>query len=166
MVDSFLTAHDSKAIDGFLMGSPVFTSALILALAWTYATEFRGRKVSLFVISLPVEYLPWALFGFSVVRDGWDNAICGSTGMVAAHLFDTLTRLYPSFQGGKNWLQTPGFIARAFGANMNQPARTGYGSMQRPTGRATRETGFSSGWTSSLDHLWAGRNVGRRLGGE
>jgi Derlin-2/3 len=82
---------------------------------------------------------------------------CTITGMgiLAAHLYDFLTRLYPTFQGGRNWLQTPSMIKRAFGADRSSFSHKAYGSSFRP-GRPIPEPS-SSGWTSALTGSWGGR---------
>jgi Derlin-2/3 len=158
----------AKATAGLLLNAYVFTHALLLALAYTYATDNRGKRVTFVIIQIPVEYLPWAMLTITLVRSGWPAALQEGMGIVAAHLYDFLTRLYPTFQGGRNWIQTPTFISRAFGADRSTFTQKTYGASFRPAtaGPATQASSSSSGWTSALGGSWGGRGAGRRLGGD
>jgi Derlin-2/3 len=143
---------------------------LILALAYTYATDNRGKRVTFVIIQIPVEYLPWAMITFTLVMSGWPTALEEGMGIIAAHLYDFLTRLYPTFQGGRNWIQTPAFVRRAFGAERSASTHKAYGTSFRP-GATARQSGqqsssSSSGWTSALGGSWGGKGAGRRLGGD
>ncbi|KAI9037370.1 pseudouridine synthase CBF5 [Aspergillus affinis] len=99
---------------GFLLNSVIFTHALILAFIYTFAQDNRGRKANFFVIQIPIEFLPWATLAFTLVRSGWPAALNDSMGVVAAHLYDFLTRIYPTFGGGRNYITTPAFVRRLF----------------------------------------------------
>lgn len=159
----------SKATAGLLLEGHIFTHALILALAYTYATDNRGKRVTFIIIQIPVEYLPWAMLTFTLVMSGWPAALQEGMGIIAAHLYDFLTRLYPTFQGGKNWIQTPTFVGRAFGADRSAFSHKAYGTSFRPAAArpaGQQGNGASSGWTSALGGTWGGRGAGRRLGGD
>lgn len=112
---------------------------------------------------------------FTLVMSGWPAALQEGMGIVAAHLYDFLTRLYPTFQGGRNWIQTPVFVGRAFGADRGAFSHKAYGTSFRPSASKQAQGGSSSnggggssssGWTSALGGAWGGRGVGRRLGGD
>jgi len=152
------------ATSGFLLRNFIFTSALILAFIYTYAQENRGKKAHFIIVQIPVEYLPWAMLSFSLIMGGPRAAMAEGTGLVAAHLYDFLTRLYPIFQGGRNWIQTPMAIRRAFGADKAQFSHKTYGTSYSP-GQPT-PSARSSGWTSALGGSWGSRGAGRRLGGD
>jgi Derlin-2/3 len=162
MIDN---ADNLKATAGFLLNAHIFTHALILALAYTYATDNRGKRVTFIIIQIPVEYLPWAMLTFTLVMSGWPAALQEGMGIIAAHLYDFLTRLYPTFQGGRNWIQTPGFVKRAFGAERSAFTHKAYGTSFRPGAAIPAGQQNSSGWTSALGGSWGGRGAGRRLGG-
>lgn len=146
------------------MNSFIFTHALILAIAWTYASDNRGRSATFVVVQVPVEYIPWLMLSITLLSVGWQAALSDFMGILAAHLYDVLTRLYPTFQGGRNWIQTPWFVQKAFRAQENASVRKGYGAMFRSTAAQARPR-ESGGWTSALDQVWGGRGAGRRLGG-
>lgn len=157
------------ATAGLLLDGYIFTHALILALAYTYATDNRGKRVTFFIIQIPVEYLPWAMLTSTLVMSGWPVALQDGMGIIAAHLYDFLTRLYPTFQGGRNWIQTPAFVRRAFGAERSAFSHKAYGTSFRPASGnpgGEQSRGASNGWTSALGGSWGGRGAGRRLGGD
>ncbi|PKY05367.1 DER1-domain-containing protein [Aspergillus campestris IBT 28561] len=148
---------------GYLLNGVIFTSALILAFVYTSAQDNRGRKTNFFFFQIPMEMVPWAMLGVTLVMSGWPAALYESTGILAAHMYDFLTRIYPAFGGGRNYLTTPAFVRRLFSTYVPRSANRAYGTAYRPTGPAQNPS--SSGWTSSLQSPWSGRGPGRRLGG-
>jgi Derlin-2/3 len=153
-----------QTISGLLLQNFVFTSALILAFIYTFAQDNRGKKAYFVIVQIPVQYLPWAMLTLTLIMGGWPAALSEGTGILAAHLYDFLTRLYPTFQGGRNWVQTPAVIKRAFGADRSSFSHKAYGSSFRAGRPAPQQS--SSGWTSALSGSWGGRGTGRRLGGD
>lgn len=154
-------------IGGFILQAPILTSSLVLAFIYTFAQDNRGKKAHFIIMQIPVEYLPWAMLTYTLVMGGTQAALQQGTGIVAAHLYDFLTRLYPTFQGGRNYIQTPAAIRRYFGGNRSSSTQShrSYGTSYRP-GQAPpqRQTG---GWTSGFSSSnWTGRGAGRRLGGD
>ncbi|KAJ9197060.1 hypothetical protein DTO166G4_6825 [Paecilomyces variotii] len=147
---------------GFLLGGFVFTGALILAFAYTYAQENRGKKVRFFIINIPVVFLPWAILALTLVTKGGHATAVDGTGILAAHLYQFLVRIYPEFGGGRKFITTPGFVQRWFGGN-RQAYRT-YGTAYRPPRQPSQAS--SGGWSSSFTDSWSARGAGRRLGGD
>ncbi|GKZ18715.1 hypothetical protein AbraCBS73388_001939 [Aspergillus brasiliensis] len=137
--------------------------ALILAFVYTYSQDNRGRKASFFIIQIPVEFLPWAMLTLTLVVSGWPAALRDGMGIVAAHFYDFLTRIYPTFGGGKNYLVTPAFVRRFFAAHTPQREARAFGTAYRATDHTQ---GSPGGWTSSFQSPWSRRGPGRRLGGE
>lgn len=133
-------------------------------MAYTYSQDNKGTKVSFFVIKFNVIWLPWAMLLLALVLGGPGAAMRDGTGIVAAHLYDFLTRLYPTFGGGKNYIQTPAFIKRQFGGGRRTTQIRGYGTAFRPG--AQNSDGQASGFTSGFSSSWSGRGAGRRLGGD
>jgi Derlin-2/3 len=81
-------------------------------------------------------------------------------GLVAAHLYDFLTRLWPEFGGGWNPIPTPAFVSRL--VQTPRMFRRDYGTAIRPTDSASgRTTGASTG---PLPDSWRTRGAGQRLG--
>jgi len=140
--------------------------ALLLAFVYTYAQDNRGKKAHFVIVQIPVEYLPWATITLTLIMGGLPAAIQQGTGIVAAHMFDFLTRLYPTFQGGRNYLKTPAAIQRYFGADKSTFKHKAYGTSYTP-GRVVPQP-QSRGWTSTLSggSGWGSRGSGRRLGGD
>lgn len=149
----------------FLPGTESHPLALILALAYTYAQDNRGKKVMFFIVQIPVEYLPWAMLAFTLVMSGWPAALSEGMGIVGAHAYDFLTRIYPTFGGGRNYLVTPAFVRRYFTSLAPTSGHRAYGTAYRPS-QPPGSSSTSRGWTSSIQNPWSGRGAGRRLGGD
>ncbi|KAL2866320.1 Der1-like family-domain-containing protein [Aspergillus lucknowensis] len=147
---------------GFYLGAGVFTQALILAFAYTYSQDNKGTKTMFFVVEIPTPLLPWARLALTFVMKGFGSASVEFTGIVAAHLYDFLTRIYPAFGGGKNYIVTPESVRRLFTRPLNGGQERVYGRAYRPPTQAAEP---SSGWTSSVRNAWGSRGSGRRLGG-
>ena len=137
--------------------------ALILGIAYTYSQDNKGKKVSFFVVTFNVIWLPWAMLLMTFVMGGPDAASKQATGLLAAHLYDFLTRLYPTFGGGRNFIRTPAIVKRWFGADKPGFRARGYGSAVRPATEA-RGRGSSSGF--GFSSAWGSRGQGQRLGGD
>jgi hypothetical protein len=117
-------------------------------------------------VQIPVEYLPWATLTLTLVIAGSGAALVQGMGIVAAHLYDFLTRLYPTFQGGRNWIQTPVAIKRAFGAEQTSFTHKRYGTSVRAGQNLPQQPTVNRGWTSSFAGPWSARGQGRRLGSD
>ncbi|KAL9121979.1 MAG: hypothetical protein Q9187_001467 [Circinaria calcarea] len=141
-----------------LLKARFFSSALILAIIYTYAQHNRGKKIKFFVITMDVKWAPYAVLFLDFVMNGPSGTPLMATGIPAAHLHEFLTRYWPEFGGGRNLLPTPSFVARWFGED-TPAARVqvrGHSTVFRPPPQQT--SSFSTGWGS--------RGSGRRLGGD
>ena len=98
------------------------------------------------------------------VMGGPRSAVHDGIGLLAAHLYDFLTRLYPTFGGGKNYIRTPMFVTKWFGGHRRNTHVKGYGTAYRPPVQQPRSQ--SSGFASGFSNSWSGRGAGRRLGGD
>ncbi|KAL8906347.1 MAG: hypothetical protein Q9171_006309 [Xanthocarpia ochracea] len=137
---------------------------MILALAYTYSQDNRRRKVNFFIIQLEAKWLPWAMLLATMVLAGPSATMYQGTGILAAHLYDFLTRLYPNFGGGRNYIRTPMFITRRFGGADQRTQHKGFGTAYTPqTQQAARP---ASGFSSAFSSPWSSRGQGRRLGGD
>lgn len=144
------------ATAGYVLQSYTFLSALSLAYAYTYAQDNPTRQVSFFIITFDAKYLPYAMLLMTFVMDG-ASALPQATGLLAAHMYDFLTRIWPTFGGGTNYITTPQVVKRWFGQAAGVPQARPYGSAQRGGGGgAAPSTGSSTGF--------AARGPGRRLG--
>ncbi|KAL8694090.1 MAG: hypothetical protein Q9218_001205 [Villophora microphyllina] len=112
---------------------------MILALAYTYSQDNRRRKVNFFVVQLEAKWLPWALLLMALILGGPNAAMMQGTGIIAAHLYDFLTRLYPTFGGGRNYIQTPAFVGGWFGGVDQRTQSKGYGTAYSATSAASPE---------------------------
>ncbi|KAJ5641556.1 DER1-domain-containing protein [Penicillium lividum] len=136
-----------------------------MAFIYTYAQENRGKRTKLWFVQIPMEYLPWAILLIGLVIGGWASALHDLTGIVAAHLYDFLTRIHPTFGGGRNYLVTPEAVQRFFARHTPNLGYRAYGTAFRPSSSSQPSQSASRGWTSSIQNPWSGRGAGRRLGG-
>jgi Derlin-2/3 len=157
-----------KGIAGVVLNTFTFLPALSLAYAYTFAQENPTRRVSFFVLTFDSKFLPYALIAMSFVMDGPEPAMAQGTGLIAAHLFDFLTRIWPTFGGGKNYIVTPEFVKRLFSATPGSVRDTGFGHAVQGGGRATGAAGGraapTSGRSTGVNNSWGGMGPGRRLG--
>lgn len=142
----------------------MFLQPLIIALCYTSVQDMRGVKMTFFFFQVPAQTVPYCIILSTLVSSGSPDAVPGQlTGIVAAHLYDFMTRLWPEFGGGSNLLPTPGFISRLF--TTPRIFQRGQGAAVRPgsaSGDAGRSTGASTG--SVLPDAWKTRGSGQRLG--
>ncbi|KAL1957100.1 hypothetical protein VTO42DRAFT_6358 [Malbranchea cinnamomea] len=149
---------------GFLLKAYVFTRALLSAFVYAYAQDNRGRRVTFFIMQIPVELLPWVMLFVTFLSAGWEAVLLECCGIFAAHLYDFLTRLYPTFGGGTNLIRTPDFVRRCFHPRQPVAAHGGYRFFppaNRPAPQPQQRTGIFSSGSS-----WSQRGPGRRLGGD
>ncbi|KAI9826896.1 MAG: hypothetical protein M1832_005835 [Thelocarpon impressellum] len=159
------------ALNATVMGGFIFTQSLVLALAYTYSQDNPDKKMSYFIATFRVKWLPYVMLLMTLFMSSPDVAMIQGSGLVAAHLYDFLTRIYPAFGGGRNFLKTPSAVKRFFGGDAGRrPVARGYGTAfaGQPTAAqpaSGASTGFSSGW-AGISGAWGSRGTGRRLGGD
>ena len=83
-----------------------------------------------------------------------------ATGLIAAHLHDFLTRLWPEFGGGINLVPTPTFIRNIWAKPHATVSRKEYGTAFKQAEKS------GSGTNNVLPESWKSRGSGHRLGGE
>ena len=135
-----------------------FLHALIVALSYTVNQDKRGQKSTFLFFSVPAQALPYCIILMSLIMGGGIMTLL--TGIVAAHLHDFLTRLWPEFGGGRNLLPTPGFVSWLVQTPRVLQRRYGT-AIRQPDASAT--SGASTG--SVLPDAWKTRGGGHRLGG-
>ncbi|RDW59539.1 hypothetical protein BP6252_12626 [Coleophoma cylindrospora] len=143
-----------------IAGGSIFASPISLSFICTSTRDSWDQPITFFVIKLPSQYLPYAILLLTLIIAGPQAAMVQATGLIAAHLYDLLTGLYPSLGIKSNLIPTPAWAKKIFGtqAMMQRP----YGTVFMPTGGAS--TTGSAAW--GLDLSWRRFGEGRRLGGE
>ncbi|KAF2652338.1 DER1-domain-containing protein [Lophiostoma macrostomum CBS 122681] len=148
------------SLAGYVLHSYTFLGALSLAFAYTYAQDNPTRQVSLFIITFQAKFLPFAMILMTFVMDSPTSALTQATGLLAAHLFDFLTRIWPAFGGGRNYISTPqvvkGWFARGPGGVQQRSFGTAFQGRTRDEPASARTSGRSGGW----DGLGPGRRLG------
>jgi Derlin-2/3 len=157
-----------KATAGGILGAFTFLPALTLAYAYTFAQDNPTRQVSLFIMTFDAKYLPFGLLLLSFVMAGPEVTMAQLSGLFAAHLYDFLTRIWPTFGGGKNYIYTPAFVKRLFGAAPGSVQNRGYGYAVEGRGRTAGAPGSnaepSAGRSTGASTQWNSLGPGRRLG--
>ena len=143
-----------------ITGAYLFTSALVLAFAYTSCQDDRGMKATFYIMQIPAQWMPFAMLLVIFIMDSPYQAMIAATGLVAAHLHDFLTRLWPEFGGGTNLVPTPAFIRRLFQTRKTTVTHKGYG-----TSIAHPEQSGSASSSGVLPESWKARGSGHRLGG-
>ncbi|KAH6684439.1 ER-associated proteolytic system protein-like protein Der1 [Halenospora varia] len=145
-----------------LTGTTVFTSALILAMTYTSCQDDRGSMTTFYIVTIPSQWVPYAMILITFLLNGPYAALIQVTGLIAAHLHDFLTRLWPTFGGGRNWLPVPAFVRRMWETKTDSVTHKPYG-----TAFARAQSGSSTSGSSNgpLPESWKSRGSGHRLGG-
>lgn len=132
----------------------------MVALAYTYAQANRGRSVFMLVVKIPMLWLPWAIMLVTLVVQGYGMALNQCFGLLAAHLYEVLTRIWPTYGGGRDMVSglTPNLFHRLLPPQSSESARK-YGVAKPST------DGQFSGFSSVLPESWRSRGRGQRLGG-
>jgi len=140
-------------LGGYILGGMMLLSALILSLAYTFSQDNPNSNVTIFVLSFPAKYLPYALLFITLVSAGPVAAKVQASGLVAAHMYDFLTRIWPTFGNGRNYITTPVFVKRWFAPDTGTASARSYGTAFNPR----QNVPSSNAWTGQ-------RGPGRRLG--
>lgn len=150
----------------FVGPSYLYLSGLIIAMAYTVTQDQRGMKSTFFFFTIPAQLTPYCMMLAGLIfNEGVGRLFMQVCGLVAAHLHDFLTRLYPEFAGGRNLLPTPRFLSRL--VTTPRVFRRDFGTSIRPQQDTAsgRSTGASTG-TGPLPDSWRSRGSGQRLGGD
>jgi Derlin-2/3 len=131
----------------------MFLQPLILAFAYTFSQDNPNTNITIYILTFPAKYLPFALIFLTFVMDGPTAAKHQLAGLVAAHAYDFLTRIWPTFGGGRNYIKTPDIVKRWFGGEPVAQGRS-YGTAFQP--RQNVPSANTTGFTQ--------RGPGRRLG--
>ncbi|KAJ4423820.1 hypothetical protein N0V82_001559 [Gnomoniopsis sp. IMI 355080] len=144
----------------YFVGEVFFLPALILAMAYTATQDARGQKAGFFFFTVPAQLIPLCMMGATLLMGGPQTMLLQLTGLVAAHLHDFLTRIYPEFGGGRNLAPTPGFFARL--VETPRMLQRDYGTAIRSPPAAGRSTATQG--SGPLPDSWKTRGSGHRLG--
>ena len=128
--------------------------------------------MTFFIITFKVKWLPYAMLAMTFVMASPTAALHQATGLLAAHLYEFLQRIWPEHGGGRNLVQTPAIVQRWFGADRPGPRARGYGTAfgaapREQSSNSTGGRGQASGIRlGNASQAWARRGPGHRLGGE
>jgi Derlin-2/3 len=143
-----------------LTGAGVYIYALIIAFLYTSSQDDRGQMTTYYIVTVPAQWMPYLVLLMTWLTAGTSALKIGLCGLVAAHLHDFLTRLWPEFGGGNNLLPTPRFIRRMWETIQTTVQHKPHGTSITPAQRSQAED-TSSG---PLPDSWKSRGSGHRLG--
>ncbi|KAI0884340.1 Der1-like family-domain-containing protein [Annulohypoxylon maeteangense] len=142
-------------LNAFFTEGMLLLHALLTALCYTATQDQRGMNAHFYIITIPAQLTPYCLLLVQLLfPGGWVSLKIGLTGLVAAHLHDFLTRIYPEFGNGINLIPTPGFLTWAVDA-------LGVGETTPGPAEQPQREGARSG---PLPDSWRSKGPGRRLG--
>ncbi|KAK0940451.1 hypothetical protein LTR29_008039 [Friedmanniomyces endolithicus] len=148
-------------LQGILLLSP-----LTLALAYTAAQENPNRQLNYFIVTFSAKWMPYAMLAMTFVMASPQEALLQSTGLIAAHAYDFVTKIWPEYGGGRKYLSTPlmvqRWLAKPGGTTQTRGAGTAFAA--RPANVPQQQTGGGGGWASGFSG--GARGGGRRLGGD
>ena len=129
--------------------------------------------MSYFIITFQAKYLPLVMLAMTFVMASPGAALLQSTGLVAAHAYEFLAKIWPEQGGGRKVIQTPAFVQRWFAPPAGTAQRRGAGTAfaARPAAGSSGAagqggSGSGGGWASGFSGggNWGDRGPGRRLG--
>jgi Derlin-2/3 len=177
LVNCHVTVADGviQLLGGIYLNGIMLLSPLTLALAYTYAQENPNRQLSYFIITFSAKWLPYAMLAMTFVMSSPQEALLQATGLVAAHAYDFLTKIWPDYGGGRRWINTPQifnqWLAKPAGTAQHRSFGTAYAGRPAaaPGGSQQQQGGSGGGWASGFSGgsgAWNSRGPGRRLGGD
>lgn len=133
-------------------------------MTYTVTQDQRGMKANFYFITIPAQLTPYCMILVSLLFPGGvSDMILQLLGLVAAHLYEFLTKIWPQFGGtGRTLLPTPAFLTTAVNTVSGWTANIGAGPGRMAGGASTGQaTGASRG---PLPDSWRSRGPGHRLG--
>lgn len=129
--------------------------ALSLVFITTSTRDSWDEPITLFIVKMPSQYLPYALILLNLILGGPQAALVQATGLAAAHLYDLFTGLYPTSGIKRNFIVTPAWVKKMFGTQ---------NVVERPYGTVNTGVAGKAAW--GLDMSWQRFGPGRTLGQE
>lgn len=147
------------------LGYMTFLHALMISMTYTVVQDQRGMKTNFYFITIPAQLTPYAMIAINMLFPGGAAQIpLQLEGLFAAHLWEFLTKIWPTFGGqGGTLLPTPPFFTttvNTIGGLAGRAAPVVAGPRGAAGGVAR---GASAGSGPSPDS-WRTRGPGQRLG--
>jgi len=154
------------ALNTYFFAGTAFISPLVLALAY-YWTAFQPpeQRVSFFIATFPVKFLPWVMLAMNFVQGG--NVWIDLTGLVAAHAYLFVTEIWPHYGGGTNMLKpVADWVHVKLGGSVDgRPPPIRRVVPARDAGvRVGGAPGASGNFFGGRQQSWGHRGQGHRLG--
>lgn len=149
---------------------PTKYTALGTAIIYTWSQENIDSPVSLWMVRMRAQYLPWAIVAVDFLNAGAPAAGFALAGIAAAHAYEFFTRIYPAL-GGRQFIQTPGWVRNLFtglgrGGARSSSSSAAYTAYRPSASTASTAQASGNGFFASFTDGWRNRGTGRRLGGD
>lgn len=142
----------------------IYLRGILLAMAYTVTQTQRGMTASFYFVKIPAQLTPYAMILINLLFPGGvPGMILQIEGLVAAHLWEFLTVIWPRYGGtGNSLLPTPPPLVKLVNVLSGVSSRVGAAAQAQTAGSSTgASTGADSG---PLPDSWKTRGRGQRLG--
>ncbi|KAJ8609999.1 hypothetical protein MRB53_038839 [Persea americana] len=161
-------------ICGLGLGGAVFLKPLSMAFVYIWAQENPNAQLTFYIVTFSAKYLPYAMLAMTVVMASPASAMHEATGILSAHLYLLLTKIWPEYGGGRNIIFIPDLVKTWFVTDGGTPRQRTYGTAfdarttpsRNVPQNQSRGNSFTSGFTGGSGGTWNSRGQGHRLGGD
>lgn len=148
----------------------IYIRPLTVAMAYTVTQQQQGLKGSFVIFEIPAPLVPLGMIAYNLFTEGPEGVIFDSYGLLAGHLYEFLTKVWPRAGGGFNPIPTPSIVTKIVGWFEGNPRATArsWGTMFTPSSAGGGSDGSSATASGAdrgpLPDSWRTRGAGRRLG--
>lgn len=157
------SANARQILTQFIGQHFTFLQALILSLAYTNTQDARGMNTNFFFFTIPAQLVPYCMMLVTFLVSGTNAFLLQLCGLLAAHFYDFLSRIYPEFGGGPNLIPTPAFLSPL--VETPRIFQRDYGTAIHARGEQGSGSGTGASTGGVLPDSWRTRGSGHRLGG-
>lgn len=135
-------------------------------MCYTVTQQQQGMKGHLIIFEVPAPLMPYGMVAMNLLYGDVNGIIFDCYGLLAGHLFEFLTKIWPRAGGGFNPIPTPPIIesiVQWFDGNGRMNNRS-WGTMFSPRADSDSSATTSGANVGPLPDSWRTRGAGRRLG--
>lgn len=132
-----------QTLNVLITGGQALAAPLALAFITSSTWDSWDQPVTLIVVKMPSQYLPYAFLLLALIMGSPQSAYVQATGVVAAHFYDLQTGLYPNSGIKRNLVSTPKWLKKMIGTQS---------VVERPYGTVFVPGPAQSAW--GLDMSW------------
>lgn len=144
-----------------------YLKPLTVAMAYTITQQQQGMKGHFLVFEIPAPLMPYGMIAMNLFMGDMNGVFFDTYGLLAAHLFEFLTKIWPQAGGGFNPIPTPPMlhsIVQWFEGTAGRVNHRSWGTMFSPNTDSSSSATTTGANTGPLPDSWRTRGSGRRLG--